>query len=538
MTHPVLELHDLDIAIAGRRIVLDLSFAIDKGETLALIGESGSGKSMTALAIMGLLPPNAQLGARSRLLLDGVPLRPDDETAMRALRGRRMSMVFQDPMSCLSPFMTVGGQIAEAIDRAGAADRTSRRERLIELIELVELPDPPSIVRRFPHELSGGQQQRAMLAMALAAEPRLLIADEPTSALDATVQAEILALLKRLQARIGNAMLFITHDLAAAADLAQQLVVMRAGEAVEQGAAGAVLAHPKHDYTRRLVSTRSILRAAPAPAAVTRGQPAVEVSQLAYDYPVRRLFARPWRALDGVSLRIGAGETLGILGESGSGKSTLAKLVSGLLRPTSGEISLFGAPIAHARTIDRDLRRRCQIIFQNPYGALNPRLTIESAMREPLELLRLSGSGSAEKIERALADVNLGPEYLRRYPHQLSGGQRQRVCIARALLSEPELLICDEIVSALDATVQMQVLLMLKELQARRGFAMMFVGHDIEIVRWISDRIAVMHRGRIVEQGDAGAILTAPREPYTRKLIAAMLPPLPDVTITDATQVA
>jgi len=554
---PILDIADLDIAIAGRRVVRDLSFSIAPGETMALIGESGSGKSMTAAAIMGLLPPGARIAERSRLRFDGLALRPEDDAAMRPLRGRAMSMVFQDPMSCLNPFMTVAGQIDEALQRLGTGNRAfsgevdtgsreenaskqrdrefsrfgetrkyssgQRRARILELLVLVELPDPAAIARRYPHELSGGQQQRVMLAMALAAKPRLLIADEPTSALDATVQAEILRLLKNLQRRLGNALLFITHDLAAAAELAHRIVVMQAGRAVEYGPAGIVLADPREDYTRKLVSTRRMLAAPPQTPPVARAsEPVLRIEELVHDYPARRILGRPFRSLHGVSLAIAPGETLGILGESGSGKSTLARLAIGLARPGGGEITLFGTSIARMARLDRALRRRCQIIFQNPYGALNPRLSVEAAMREPLELLGLSNRDDRRRIEAALVDVGLGGDHLARYPHQLSGGQRQRVCIARALLSEPELLICDEIVSALDATVQMQVIAMLKALQAKRGFAMMFVGHDIEIVRWVSDRIAVMHRGRIVEQGPATAIVTAPQDPYTQTLMAAM----------------
>ncbi|MGV6874797.1 dipeptide ABC transporter ATP-binding protein [Pseudochelatococcus sp. B33] len=527
---PVLDVKGLDITIAGRRVVRDLTFSIAPGETLALIGESGSGKSMTASAIIGLLPPGARLAAQSRLTFEGKPLRPQDEAAMRPIRGRGIGMVFQDPMSCLNPFMTVAAQIGEALERAGVPGGEARRRRLIELAGMVELPDPAAIVRRYPHELSGGQQQRVMLAMALAAQPRLLIADEVTSALDATVQAEILSLLKRLQEELGNAVLFITHDLAAAATLAHRVLVMYAGALVEQGPVGTVLSTPRQDYTRQLVSIRRVL-ASPAPrgAARTAATPVLRVADVAYDYPAKRLLGRPFPALRGVSLDIAPGETLGILGESGSGKSTLARLVLGLARPGKGEITLFDTPIARLPRLDRALRRRIQIIFQNPYGALNPRLTVEASMREPLELLGLSGPGDRRRLEQALDDVRLGPEYLSRYPHQLSGGQRQRVCIARALLSEPELLVCDEVVSALDATVQMQVVAMLKAIQAERNFAMMFIGHDIEIVRWVSDRIAVMHRGRIVEQGAAGEIVRAPREPYTRRLIASIPRPLIDV---------
>lgn len=518
----LLEVRDLDIRLGSRPIVDGVSFSLERGKTIALIGGSGSGKSITASAIIGLLPAGMTIGLRSIIRLKGAPLDPLDETVMAPYRGRTISIVFQDPMSCLNPFMTAGAQIDEALRRIGMTGSVARRARLHELLGDVELPNPAVIAARYPHQLSGGQQQRVMIAMALVAEPDLLIADEPTSALDATVQAEILKLLKRLQSKFGNAMIFITHDLAAAAALADEVIVMHKGRVVEQGPVSEILRSPKAPYTRALVSTRSMLAHPPAVRRVG-AQDVLAIDNVVYDYPVRSLFTKPFRALHGVSTRIGACETLGVLGESGSGKSTLAKLVVGLATPHSGEIELFGETLSSNRfRLTREQRRRCQIVFQNPFGALNPRLTIRQAMREPLEFLGLSGPGDRAKLEAALGDVELGPEHLDRYPHQLSGGQRQRVCIARALLSEPDLLICDEIVSALDATVQMKVLRLLKDLQTKRGFAMMFIGHDIEIVRWVSDRIAVMKGGRIVEQGDAAQIVASPREDYTRALMAAM----------------
>ena len=529
MTAPMLEVRRLDVEAAGRRLVQDLSFTVERGKTLALIGESGSGKSMTAAAVMGLLPPGVSASARTRVLLGGDVLPLGDERQMRALRGRRMSIVFQDPMSCLNPYMTVGGQVDEALRRLGTRDAATRKARIEELFGLVELPDAARLVRRYPHELSGGQQQRVMTAMALAAEPDILLADEPTSALDATVQAEILALLQRLQARLGTAILFITHDLAAAARLAQDVVVMQSGQAVEQGSVEDVMSRPTRPYTRELVSVRRMLETPPAGEVASQPAPPVlSVEKVSYTYPARRWFDHGVSALDEVSLSLPPGRTLGILGESGSGKSTLASLVAGLARPDAGDIRLFGQSLAAQRfRMTREQRRRCQIIFQNPYGSLNPRLTIEKAMREPIELLEPhSFRDQRPRLRQALTAVGLEADHLDRYPHQLSGGQRQRVCIARALLSKPDLLICDEIVSALDATVQMQVLHKLKTLQARLGFAILFIGHDIEIVRWVSDEIAVMKDGRIVEHASADRILRAPTQDYTRRLIAAMPTPL------------
>jgi peptide/nickel transport system ATP-binding protein len=382
---------------------------------------------------------------------------------------------------------------------------------------------------RYPHQLSGGQQQRVMTAMALAAEPEILIADEPTSALDATVQAEILALLRRVQERLGTAILFITHDLAAAARLSDHVVVMQSGRIVEQGPVQRIMASPEQAYTRELVSVRRMLETPPPLQPGRRERDIIlHMRGVSYAYPARSLLERPFPALIKVSLQLEAGKTLGILGESGSGKSTLASLIAGLASASGGEIRLFGEIISRrGYRMPRSLRRRCQIVFQNPFGALNPRLTIEKAMREPIELLEPENAGDIRpRLEQALLSVGLEPAHLERYPHQLSGGQRQRVCIARALLSGPDLLICDEIVSALDATVQMQVLQTLKALQEERGFAMLFIGHDIEIVRWVSDSIAVMNRGRIVEQGSAVEVLDSPQDAYTRRLISSMPAPL------------
>lgn len=522
---PMLEVRSLDIMLGERKLVEDVSFTIENGASLAVIGESGSGKSMTAAAIMGILPPGINISPRSQILLNGVPLPLSNEREMRALRGRKMGMVFQDPMSCLNPYMTVGDQIDESLRRLdGRAAASARRTRTIDLFKLVELSTPEQLMRRYPHELSGGQQQRVMMAMALAAEPELLIADEPTSALDATVQAEILTLIQSVQRELGTSVLFITHDLAAAMRLAQHVVVMHLGRVVEQGPVESILSAPKQPYTRALVSVRQMLE---TPSERNPVDPvrnvALEVENLVYDYPARRFFDRPFRALNNVSVRIETGKSLGVLGESGSGKSTLAALVAGLMAPTSGDIKLFGQSMKQQKfQMTREQRRRCQIIFQNPFGALNPRLSIEQAMREPIQLLEPRNAVNCRpRLEAALNSVGLEPTLLDRYPHKLSGGQRQRVCIARALLSKPDLLICDEIVSALDATVQMQVLQTLKELQGRLGFAILFIGHDIEIVRWVSDNIAVMHLGLVVEQGSAERVINAPQEPYTRRLIAS-----------------
>lgn len=520
---PTLEVRTLTIRTPGRTLVGDVTFNIGAGRTLALIGQSGSGKSMTASAIMGLLPPGVSLGEDSRILLDGRPLPLGDERAMRRLRGAELAMVFQDPMSCLNPFLSIGTQIDEAIRRRGTVEARLRHERMIELIEAVELPDAPGLAKRRPHELSGGQQQRVMLAMALAAEPRLLVADEPTSALDASVQAEILALLRRLQRARGMAMLFITHDLAAGRRLADEVLVLDRGRVVDHGAVETVFAEPRHPLTRALVSVRHMLDAPPAPRPAT-ADAVLEIDRLGYAYPPRHAFGRPTPVLADVSLRLTAGRTLGVIGESGSGKSTLAAIIAGLKRPGQGEVRLFGTRLAADRAgeMPRALRRRVQIVFQNPLGALNPRHTVATILREPLDLLDLGAK--AERLDRAVEAldwVGLGADLLARHPHALSGGQRQRVAVARALLSRPDLLVCDEVVSALDATVGAEILRLLARLGQERGFAMMFVGHDLDVVRWIADDIAVFDGGRLVEHGAADAVLDAPRSPAAARLVAA-----------------
>ncbi|TBW38259.1 ABC transporter ATP-binding protein [Siculibacillus lacustris] len=519
---PVLEVHDLGIRTGGRDLVAGVTFSIGAGRTLALIGQSGSGKSMTAAAIMGLLPPDVTVSAETRIELDGRRLPHADDGAMRAFRGTALAMVFQDPMSCLNPFMTVGAQIEEALWRRGVVDPVVRRERSLALMAAVELPTPESLRRRLPHELSGGQQQRIMLAMALAAEPRLLIADEPTSALDASVQAEILALLARLQARFGMAILFITHDLAAARRLGHEIMVMRHGRVVDFGAPRTIFTTPRHPHTRALVAVREMLERPPAPRR-SAGTPVLEIAGVGFDYPPRRFLDRPSPALREVSLTLTAGRSLGVIGESGSGKSTLAAIVAGLKTPISGDVRLFGTSLAaHRFALPRALRRRVQIVFQNPHGALNPRHTIATAMREPLDLLHIGPRRARpERVAEALGWVGLDPDLRLRHPHALSGGQRQRVAIARALLSEPDLLVCDEVVSALDATVGAEILDLLRRLQAERGFALMFVGHDLEVVRWIADEIAVLADGRLVEHGPADRVLVAPASVAARRLVEA-----------------
>jgi peptide/nickel transport system ATP-binding protein len=419
--------------------------------------------------------------------------------------------------------MRVGAQVEEAIARLGPATRDQRRRRAADLFREVELPDPSAIGMRYPHELSGGQQQRVMIAMALAGEPDLLVADEATSALDAAVQAEILALLAGLQRRRGLAMLFITHDLGAAATLAHEVAVMSRGEIVETGPTARILAAPQHPDAVRIVAARRRLSGAddarPAGAAVEDG-PLLAVDGLSLDYPGRE----PFRAVDGASFTLGRGRSIGILGPSGSGKSTLAAACAAMHPPAAGEVRLLGhALTARTPRLPPALRRRVQLVFQNATGALNPRLTIGRLLEEPLALGGVPATARAGRVATALAEVGLEPEHASRHPHRLSGGQRQRVCLARALLCDPDLLVCDEVVAALDTTVQVQILDLLQRLQRQRGFGLLFVGHDIDVVRAVSDDILVMSEGRIVDACGRGMLGAAERHEQTRRLMRARL---------------
>ncbi|QIB33637.1 dipeptide ABC transporter ATP-binding protein [Ancylobacter pratisalsi] len=533
MNAPLLSVHNLTISTRGRRLVNGVSLELEAGRTLAVIGESGSGKSLTALTLLGLLPEGLDIDPATRLAFAGHALAPRDERGWRPLRGRRIAMVFQDPMACLNPFMRIDQQIDEALRRAGVTGRAARARTVVERLAEVELPDPAALARRYPHQLSGGQQQRAMIAMALAGEPDMLIADEPTSALDASVQADIVALLARLQQRRALAMLIITHDLSVAGALAHEIVVMQRGRIVERGAAERVLTRPSDVYTMRLVGARHRLDgadASPPDAAKTTKdatpvEALVQAEGVCIDYPARRLFDRPFRAVHDAALRLTPGRTVGLLGESGSGKSTLAAALAGLRPLAQGRVRVLGHDLTSGGPgLPQALRRQCQMVFQNPYGALNPRLTIGRALGEPLGLAGLAAREHPARIAAALDEVGLEREHMARFPHQLSGGQRQRACIARALLCEPRVLICDEVISALDMSVKVQILELLRRLQTERGFAMLFVGHDIEAVRWISDEVLVMNRGRIVERCDAAMLDgTHVRDPYTRRLLASRL---------------
>ena len=525
----LLDVRKLSIAfpgvLGGLRVVDDVSWQLEPGRTIGIVGESGSGKSLTGLALLRLLPAAAQVDETSRVLFRGRDLLRLPEPEMRHLRGGALSVVFQEPMACLHPLKRVGWQVGEAArhHRTGAAAKV--RERVASLFAEVGLPDPARIGRRYPHELSGGQQQRVMIAMALAGDPAVLIADEPTTALDATVQAQILDLLKALQARRGLAMVFISHDLAVVSAMAHEVVVMRNGRVVEAGPTHQVLTAPQSPYAQMLIGSRRHLTPADTePGGETTAERVLELDGLHVAYGGRGLLVPRVRAVDNVSVSLDRGRTLGLVGESGSGKSTIAKAVVGLVRPRGGDIRLLGRSLAGSGwRLPRTLRRQCQIVLQNPFGARNPRLTIEQALAEPFVTLSLHPpEGRRARMVAGLDEVGLEAEVLPRYPHQLSGGQRQRVCIARALMSEPAILICDEIVSALDAHVQLQVLKLLKRLQSNRHLSLLFIGHDLEVIRFIADDVAIMRGGKIVEHGPADKVMTAPEHSYSRTLIAAV----------------
>ncbi|MBR0681986.1 ABC transporter ATP-binding protein [Roseomonas eburnea] len=521
---PLLEIENLAIAFGtAPPVVQDVSFRIGLGETFGVVGESGSGKSLSAFAVLGLLPPGARVLEGSSIRFEGRELVGLSDAALRPLRGARIAMVFQDPMVSLTPTLRAGAQVAEAVRQHRRLPRAGVRARVAELFTEVGLD--PALAGRYPHQLSGGQQQRVMIASALAGDPALLLADEPTTALDATVQAQVLDLLDGLVRRRGLSMLFVSHDLAVVARMARRVAVMQGGRLVEQGPVGQVLGSPQAEETRALLAARRGLGCAaplpPAPEAILR------VEELAVDYPGAGPFARPVRTVSGVSLAVAPGRVLGLVGESGSGKTTVAKALVGLVRPAAGRITLDGQPLPTGLGGRRQpLAQRVQIVFQNPYGSLSPRRTIAATLAEPLELLGVPAAERKDRAAVALQEVGLPAGHLARFPHQLSGGQRQRIAIARALLAEPSVLICDEVVSALDMATQLQVLRLLREVQARRRLAMLFITHDLEVLAHLAQEVVVMRRGRVVEAGPTGQVLGAPLEGYTRELVAAM-PRLP-----------
>ncbi|BCH25230.1 ABC transporter ATP-binding protein [Mesorhizobium sp. L-8-10] len=523
----VLEITDLSVGLVGAEDaapVLDqISLRIRQGETVCLVGESGSGKSVTSLSVMGLLPKAALAALGGRIDLEGKNLLELGPQAMRDMRARKIAMIFQEPMTALNPVMRVGDQIEEVLNTHTRLPAREKKARVLDIMNQVHLPDVERIYRSYPHQLSGGQRQRIMIAMALILEPRLLIADEPTTALDVTTQKQILNLIAELQEKHGTAVLFITHDMGVVAEIADTVCVMRLGRIVEHAPVEELLRKPRQDYTKQLLrAVPSLVPRPPRPAA--GGSGVLAVDRLQKVYGSHGVFGRgePTRAASGVSFSIPRGRTLGIVGESGSGKSTVARCIMRLIDPTEGEIHVAGREIATlSRRRLRPYRKHIQIVFQDPFRSLNPRWTIGRSLIEgPLN----TGTDRKAALARAvelLKLVGLPDDAVGRYPHQFSGGQRQRVAIARALAMEPDILVADEAVSALDVSVQAQVLDLLDELQKKLGIAILFVTHDLRVAAQICDEVLVMQRGRVVEHDSAANVLSNPRHAYTRSLIEA-----------------
>src|SRR5438105_15376400 len=502
--------------------VSDVSFSVERGERLCLVGESGSGKTVIAHAIMGLLPKTLEL-AGGEIRLEGEALTQATAVRRRRLRGSRMAMIFQEPMTALNPVMTCGAQIDEVLRYHTAKSTAERRARAEELMREVALAEPDRLLAAYPHQLSGGQRQRVGIAIALALEPALLIADEPTTALDVTTQAQILKLIVELQRRHGMAVLFVTHDFGVVAEIAHRVAVLREGRLVEIGAKVEVLTRPRHEYTRMLIGSVPTLK--PHGRAVAADAPVVLATRGLSKIYVERAWLRKKRevpAASDVTLEVRKGQTLGIVGESGSGKSTVARCIVRLIEPSSGEIRLSGVDLARMRSSEvRAFRRRVQIVFQDPYRSLNPRRSVGDAIIEGPLNYGVPRAQALKRARRLMELVRLDPAALERYPHQFSGGQRQRICIARALALEPELLVADEPVSALDVSVQAQVLSLLEEIRARLELAMLFITHDLRVAAQVCDRLAVMHAGRVVEYGPTAQVFAQPRHPYTQALLSA-----------------
>jgi peptide/nickel transport system ATP-binding protein len=536
-THtPVLEINGLKVnfhtAEGITRAVDDVSFSIGRNETFALVGESGSGKSVTALAIMRLVQQPAGRYAGGSIRLNGCELLQLPENRMRAIRGAQAAMIFQEPMSCLNPVFTIGNQIMESVLTHQKVSRTQARRIAIDMLDQVHMPEPDVRFNSYPHQLSGGMKQRAMIAMALCCNPDLLIADEPTTALDVTVQAQILALLKELQQQRTMAILFITHDLGIVFEQADRVAVMQQGALVETNTTRALFHAPQHPYTRLLldaVPSREHRRNVPAPGSSPATDVKLQVRNLTVQFPLRKGFfqrRREWfRAVDNVDFDIPAGKTVALVGESGCGKTTIGKCLVQLLRPAAGSIlfdniSIYDSP----RTLLKTMRKKIQIVFQDPYASLNPRMIIGDIIAEGM-LAHGIGCNRRERLDMVagfLERVGLSAKFVNRYPHEFSGGQRQRISIARALAVQPELIVCDEATSALDVSIQAQILELLLQLQRESNLTYLFITHNLGVVDYIADYVLVMYRGAIVERGPTLDVFNNPTHPYTRRLLAAV----------------
>ncbi|UVK41444.1 ABC transporter ATP-binding protein [Mesorhizobium sp. AR10] len=539
---PVLDITSLCVSVRGedgeREVVSDLSLTLERGETLCIAGESGSGKSMTALAIMQLLPQPAGRISSGKIRLGETDLATLNERQMQRIRGDRIAMIFQEPMTSLNPVLSIGRQLTESIEAHTGLSRAEARRRAIEALKAVRISEAESRLKQFPHELSGGMRQRVMIAMALALEPDVLIADEPTTALDVTVQGEVLELLRDLQREHGTSVILITHDMGVVAEMADRVIIMRHGRMVEQGTAADIFARPQADYTRELLAavprigtgigrqkSRDVEAAKPGNVAV--------VNDLHVRFDLRGGFfgrvTRRVHAVEGVSFAIAPNETLALVGESGCGKSTTAKALAGLV-PYQGDIAIGGRNLSGlGRDEHKAVRRDVQMIFQDPYASLDPRMRVGDLVAEPLLIHGIASKEERrERVAALFERVGLSADQMELYPHEFSGGQRQRVCIARTLALRPKLIIADESVSALDVSVQARVLELLKELQREFGVAYLFISHDMAVVENISDRVAVMYLGQIVEMGTRDQVFSNPHHAYTKRLIEAV--PVPDPT--------
>ncbi|HKY94978.1 MAG TPA: ABC transporter ATP-binding protein [Kiloniellales bacterium] len=532
MSEALLEVKDLSVTFGSGpqavRAVRGISFKLDKGETLALVGESGSGKSVTALSILQLLPyPLARHDKASSVRLRGKELMGASEAELREVRGNEIAMIFQEPMTSLNPLHTILKQVSEALIIHKKMGRAHARARVLQLLRLVGLKDPEKRLDAYPHQLSGGQRQRVMIAMALANEPDILIADEPTTALDVTIQAQVLGLLRRLQRELGMALLLITHDLSIVRRMADRVAVMTEGEIVETGTVKEIFERPQHAYTQKLLAAQPRGAAAPVPAEAPM---VMQSEDLKVHFPIKRGVLKRTvdhvRAVDGVDVAVRAGETLGVVGESGSGKTTLGFALLRLVPEAKGPVVFKGARIDSLSQSElRPLRRELQVVFQDPYGSLSPRLTVGEIIAEGLDIHepRIAEAERQSRIADALKEVGLQPEMADRYPHEFSGGQRQRIAIARAMILKPDFVVLDEPTSALDMSVQAQIVELLRDLQRKHRLAYLFISHDLRVVRAMAHRVLVLKDGKMVETGEAAALFERPRQPYTQTLLKAAL---------------
>ncbi|MFA0405847.1 ABC transporter ATP-binding protein [Vibrio sp. 10N.222.52.C12] len=524
----LLKVNNLSVSFKTNDGIVDavkkVNFTLKSSETLAIVGESGSGKSVSSNALMRLLPDNAIIDPQSQIEFEGESVLEKSEREMQSIRGDRIGMIFQEPMTSLNPYLRVGIQVAEAIMWHRKVSKSQAKQRVIELFNLVHLPMPEKSYTKYPHEFSGGQLQRIMIAMALINEPDILIADEPTTALDVTVQAEVLALIKEIQGKMGMAILFITHDLGVVKHFADRVLVMCKGELVEEGMTQSLFDSPKHDYTRMLIN--SIPKGAKVPVEATAPE-LLSADDIRVQFLVKSRFIKSksqyFEAVKGISLNLKQGETLGIVGESGSGKSTLGRALIGLL-PSTGRIVYKDQDVSLLNDKERHkLKKDVQMVFQDPYGSLSPRMTVGEIITEGLTVHQphLSKQERLERARKALIEVRLEPNSINRYPHEFSGGQRQRIAIARALILEPSFILLDEPTSALDRSVQLTVIDLLKDIQAKHNIGFLFISHDLSVVKALSDRVLVMQKGEVMEEGSAEEIFNAPKNNYTKKLIAA-----------------